>query len=178
MCVCICIFVLKDIKTRIIPLCAYGHSVISVSLCSSDTLTCLRCSNALCSIVYIIYRLVSINSLCSVPWPPIYRTLEHEKWETLARSQQCSLALISVSRVPGGCRRFWHPIICGSSATSRDGGVWSQQFPGQPFSRVNYYTNQVPPTSNDQRPYDPFTIHSPCFFTLTWVLYHVVPLRH
>lgn len=150
-----------------------------LSLCAHlIPLHVLRCSNALCSIVYIIYRLVSINSLCSVPWPPIYRTLEHEKWETLARSQQCSLALISVSRVPGGCRRFWHPIICGSSATSRDGGVWSQQFPGQPFSRVNYYTNQVPPTSNDQRPYDPFTIHSPCFFTLTWVLYHVVPLRH
>ncbi len=26
-----------------------------------------------------------------------------------------------------------------------DRGMWSQQFPGQPLSRVNYYTNQMPP---------------------------------
>ncbi len=25
-----------------------------------------------------------------------------------------------------------------------DRGMWSQQFPGQPLSRVNYYTNQMP----------------------------------
>lgn len=51
-----------------------------------------------------------------------------------------------------------------------DRGVWSQQFPGQPLSRVNYYTNQMPPPVM----VGALMIHASfahlAFFTLTWVL--------
>lgn len=61
--------------------------------------------------------------LCSDPYPITYPTLEPGWWERSAGSQQCSLALIGVTRQPGGLLEFvWHPIISGSSKGLRDEG--------------------------------------------------------
>lgn len=58
-----------------------------------------------------------------------------------------------------------------------DGGMWSQQFPGQPLSKVNYYTNQ--------RPFPEMVsalVTHASFVHLAFLrlpeFYHVVPLRH
>lgn len=58
-----------------------------------------------------------------------------------------------------------------------DRGMWSQQFPGQPLSRVNYYTNQMPlPVMVSA-----LMIHA-SFAHLAFLrlpeFYRVVPLRH
>lgn len=51
-----------------------------------------------------------------------------------------------------------------------DRGMWSQQFPGQPLSRVNYYTNQKPlPVMVSALMIHASFAHL-AFFTLTWVL--------
>lgn len=57
-----------------------------------------------------------------------------------------------------------------------DRGMWSQQFPGQPLSRVNYYTNQMPlPVMVSA-----LMIHA-SFAHLAFLrlpeFYHVLPLR-
>lgn len=148
-CVCLFVFVLeREIKRGIICMCVHACPVNFVALYLAGTLLCCRCQDGL-------YHIIHTANLITVSAFALFWSLSHHlshpgAWvvgETsrvtamLTGSSKCAQAASGAA----GCRSLFDTsslVLQRFEGWGRT-GARSQQFPGQPLSRVNYYTNQM-----------------------------------
>lgn len=107
-CVCRSVFVLeREIKGGIICMCVHACPVIFIALYLAATLSCLRCWDGLYHIIYTTNLITVSACFVLILRPPTYPTLEPGWWERPAGSQQCSPALISVTREGLTLHHLW-----------------------------------------------------------------------
>lgn len=145
--------------------------VICAALYLAATLSCFRCCTlSYTPLILSQYRLALFRSL-PPPSPPIL------SWSLgrPAGSQRCTPALISVTRVGLTLHHLWVPQRF--EGWGWTGGMWSQQFPGQPLRRVNYSTNQMPPPVMVSGLVSHASFAHLAFFLRLPEFCHVAPLR-
>lgn len=178
------IFVLeREMKRELISVCMHVYLVIFVALFLAATLLCFWCWGGLYHIIYT-SNLISLST-CFVLIPS--RHSSHPGALIVRETSRVTAMPIGSNKWDQGARGLLE-VVGGFDTTSSLGplkvwgmgverGIWSQQFPGQSLSRVNYYTNRSPLAVMVSALVIRASFAHLAFLRLP-EFYHVVPLRH